>query len=98
MKTRKLRRVTRDIDERYELVDGAATIASALEHIPERERTVLALRFIEDLTQSEIAERIGYRRCMCPAFCDAPSSSSASSCGPRMRMPTHRLESASPRF
>lgn len=48
-----------DIDERYELVDGAATIASALKHIPERERTVLALRFIEDLTQSEIAERIG---------------------------------------
>jgi RNA polymerase sigma-B factor len=48
-----------DIDERYEIVDGAATIASALKHIPERERTVLALRFIEDLTQSEIAERIG---------------------------------------
>jgi len=48
-----------DIDERYELVEGAATVASALKHIPERERTVLALRFIDDLTQSEIAERIG---------------------------------------
>jgi RNA polymerase sigma-B factor len=48
-----------DVDERYELVDGAATIASALRHIPERERVVLALRFGEDLTQSEIAERIG---------------------------------------
>jgi RNA polymerase sigma-B factor len=48
-----------DIDERYELVDGAASIASALKHIPRRERTVLALRFGEDLTQSEIAERIG---------------------------------------
>jgi RNA polymerase sigma-B factor len=48
-----------DIDERYELVDGAATVASALRHIPQRERTVLALRFGQDLTQSEIAERIG---------------------------------------
>ena len=48
-----------DIDERYELVDGAATIASALTHIPERERVALALRFGEDLTQSEIAERVG---------------------------------------
>jgi RNA polymerase sigma-B factor len=48
-----------DIDERYELVDGAASIAGALKHIPARERVVLALRFGEDLTQSEIAERIG---------------------------------------
>ena len=48
-----------DLDERFELVDGAASIASALKHIPERERVVLALRFGEDLTQSEIAERIG---------------------------------------
>ena len=48
-----------ELDESYELVDGAATIASALKHLPARERAVLALRFGEDLTQSEIAERIG---------------------------------------
>ena len=48
-----------DFDERYELVDDAATIAGALKYIPERERTVLSLRFGRDMTQSEIAEWIG---------------------------------------
>ncbi|HZL54956.1 MAG TPA: SigB/SigF/SigG family RNA polymerase sigma factor [Solirubrobacteraceae bacterium] len=48
-----------DTDERYELVEDCVTIGRALEHIPERERLVLQLRFVEDLTQSEIAERIG---------------------------------------
>ncbi len=48
-----------EVDARYDLVDDGVTIARALEHIPERERLVLALRFGEDLTQSEIAERIG---------------------------------------
>jgi len=48
-----------EVDERYALVDDGVTIARALEHLPERERVVLALRFAEDLTQSEIAERIG---------------------------------------
>jgi RNA polymerase sigma-B factor len=47
------------VDEGYELVDDSVTIAGALAHLPERERQVLALRFGEDLTQSEIAERIG---------------------------------------
>jgi RNA polymerase sigma-B factor len=46
-------------DDRYALVEDRVTIARALEHIPARERTVLQLRFVEDLTQSEIAERIG---------------------------------------
>jgi RNA polymerase sigma-B factor len=48
-----------DTDEGYELVEDRVTIRRALEHIPARERTVLQLRFVEDLTQSEIAERIG---------------------------------------
>jgi len=48
-----------EVDGRYALVDDGVTIARALEHLPERERVVLALRFAEDLTQSEIAERIG---------------------------------------
>ncbi len=47
------------LDERYELIDEAVTIAGALEHVTPRERLVLQLRFAEDLTQSEIAERIG---------------------------------------
>lgn len=46
-------------DERFELVEGRATIGPALETLPERERLILHMRFAEDLTQSEIAERIG---------------------------------------
>ena len=47
-------------DAGYELVEGKVALDTALPGLDERERTVLRLRFIEDLTQSEIAERIGY--------------------------------------
>jgi RNA polymerase sigma-B factor len=46
-------------DERYELVELDATIVSALKHIPARERTMLHMRFVQDLTQTEIAARVG---------------------------------------
>ena len=46
-------------DERLELVDDHATIFAAARHLPTREREILFLRFGEDLTQSEIAERVG---------------------------------------
>jgi RNA polymerase sigma-B factor len=46
-------------EERYELVEYAATIAPALKALSARDRLILHLRFSEDLTQSEIAERIG---------------------------------------
>ncbi len=46
-------------DGRYELVELGATVASVMSHLPERERRILHMRFVEDLTQSEIAERIG---------------------------------------
>jgi RNA polymerase sigma-B factor len=45
-------------DERLELVDQHATIFAAARHLPCREREILYLRFGEDLTQSEIAERV----------------------------------------
>jgi RNA polymerase sigma-B factor len=48
-----------DEDERLELVDAQATIFAAAKHLPQRERQILYLRFGEDLTQSEIAERVG---------------------------------------
>lgn len=40
-------------------VDGRITVRRLLALLPERERTVMYLRFFEDLTQTEIAERIG---------------------------------------
>jgi RNA polymerase sigma-B factor len=46
-------------DERYELVELDATVVAALEHIPARERAMLHMRFVEDLTQTEIAARVG---------------------------------------
>ena len=46
-------------DERFELVEYGATIAPTLQALPPRDRIVLHLRFVEDLTQAEIAERVG---------------------------------------
>jgi RNA polymerase sigma-B factor len=46
-------------DTGFELAEYAATLGPQLRALPERDRRVLYLRFVEDLTQSEIAERIG---------------------------------------
>ncbi|MEA2441092.1 MAG: polymerase sigma-B factor [Thermoleophilaceae bacterium] len=48
-----------EVDGRLELVEYRSVVAGALRALPEREREVLALRFEEDMTQSEIAARIG---------------------------------------
>jgi RNA polymerase sigma-B factor len=48
-----------DEDQRLELVDEQATIFAAAQQLPERERQILYLRFGEDLTQTEIANRVG---------------------------------------
>jgi RNA polymerase sigma-B factor len=46
-------------DDRLELIDEQATIFAAARHLPQRERQILFLRFGEDLTQTEIADRVG---------------------------------------
>lgn len=46
-------------DERLELVEYGASIAPTLAALPPRDRMVLRLRFVDDLTQAEIAERVG---------------------------------------
>ena len=43
----------------YDLVELKAVLGGTLSALPERERLILHLRFNEDMTQSEIAERIG---------------------------------------
>jgi RNA polymerase sigma-B factor len=48
-----------DEDQRLGRIDDQATIFAAAKHLPQREREILYLRFGEDLTQSEIAERVG---------------------------------------
>jgi RNA polymerase sigma-B factor len=46
-------------DEAYEQVEYLQTIEPTMRAMSERDRLVLKLRFEDDLTQSEIAERIG---------------------------------------
>jgi RNA polymerase sigma-B factor len=46
-------------DRSYDYVDIGQSIAPAFKVLPEREQLIVHLRFFEDLTQSEIAERVG---------------------------------------
>ncbi|HXM86838.1 MAG TPA: SigB/SigF/SigG family RNA polymerase sigma factor [Solirubrobacteraceae bacterium] len=46
-------------DARYELVELDVTVSAVMGKIPQRERQILRMRFVEDLTQTEIAERVG---------------------------------------
>jgi RNA polymerase sigma-B factor len=47
-------------DKNFELVEGRVALDSALPNLDERERLVLRLRFVDDLTQTQIAEQIGH--------------------------------------
>jgi RNA polymerase sigma-B factor len=49
-----------DEDENFELVDDKLALEGVLPHLDDRERLVLRLRFVEDMTQSQIADRIGH--------------------------------------
>jgi len=46
-------------DPAFNTVEYGASIAPVLQQISERDRRVLHLRFVEDMTQSEIAEQVG---------------------------------------
>jgi RNA polymerase sigma-B factor len=48
-----------DEDARYELVELDVTLAAALKQLPARERLIVRLRFIDELSQAEIGRRIG---------------------------------------
>jgi RNA polymerase sigma-B factor len=43
----------------YELVEISEALSGTINALPDRERTILKLRFEDDLTQAEIAEQIG---------------------------------------
>ena len=49
-----------DEDSAYELVESRDAIASTWKALPDVERKVLELRFMHDLNQREIGDRIGY--------------------------------------
>jgi RNA polymerase sigma-B factor len=46
-------------DPGYAVVDTRLTLAAAVRLLPARDRRILCLRFVADLTQTQIAERIG---------------------------------------
>jgi RNA polymerase sigma-B factor len=48
-----------DHDDGFDLVEHRTTIGPALRRLTERDRTMLLLRFAHDMTQSEIAARMG---------------------------------------
>jgi RNA polymerase sigma-B factor len=48
-----------DIDAGYEMVDVRVTFADAMSRLPESTREVIHMRFVEDLTQAEIGQRLG---------------------------------------
>jgi RNA polymerase sigma-B factor len=47
-------------DEGFELIEDKLALEGVLPRLDARERLVLQLRFVDDLTQSQIAERIGH--------------------------------------
>jgi RNA polymerase sigma-B factor len=46
-------------DDRFDRLDSWQTVAPLIQQLPERERTILYLRFFEEKTQSEIAGELG---------------------------------------
>jgi RNA polymerase sigma-B factor len=46
-------------DDRFELVDDCDAVASAMRTLPVREQRIIDMRFFQDMTQSEIARRVG---------------------------------------
>jgi RNA polymerase sigma-B factor len=47
------------VDHGFASADDQLSLLPLLERLPERDRVILRLRFVEDLTQSEIAIRVG---------------------------------------
>jgi len=48
-----------DEDERLDLIECDATLCAALGELPDRDRSILRMRYVEERTQSEIAQEIG---------------------------------------
>lgn len=46
-------------DERFDAIDDRAAVGSGIRRLPRREREMLGMRFVCDMTQSEIAARMG---------------------------------------
>lgn len=48
-----------DVEDGYAAAEARALLGPALRHLPEREQRIIEMRFVDDMTQSEIATRVG---------------------------------------
>lgn len=78
-----------EIDERFDLVTLTASIAPAAKRLSERDRRVLALRFIEDRTQSEIADEVGVSQMQISRILSKALRQLAAAVDEDDRMPAH---------
>jgi RNA polymerase sigma-B factor len=52
-------RVLAEVDRGFVEVDSQIVVRELLDRLPERERTIVYMRFFENMTQPEIAEKVG---------------------------------------
>jgi len=52
-----------DVDSAFENVEYRHMLKPLLDELPPRERTILVLRFFEEMTQTQIAARVGLSQC-----------------------------------
>jgi RNA polymerase sigma-B factor len=57
--TEAVARVLAGSDEGLSAIESSLLIRALLDHLPDRERDIMRLRFFDELTQSEIAARVG---------------------------------------
>jgi len=69
-------RVMGDVDAGYEAVEQQMTVDHLLSTLSERDRTIVTLRFFENMTQSEIAEQVGISQMHVPGCSHARSTPS----------------------
>ena len=77
-----------ELDSNYESVEERALLGPAMSQLPEREQSILRMRFVEGLTQSEIAASIGVSQMHVSTPPDGQpdrSSGAASAIGPGRR-------------
>ena len=63
-----------DIETGFAKTDDEQVVEMLLEMLPEREREIVRLRFYEDMSQADIAERCGISQMHVRDFCDARST------------------------
>ena len=68
------------LDRQLAHVDDRESLRPLIMALPDRERTILALRFFEGLTQSQIAGASGSPRCKCRDCSGRHSPTSETSC------------------